>query len=666
METGIIAGVLDRLFERRASLANPDAFLVGAFGGTETESGLRIDEATALKYAAVWACVRVLAESVASLPLPLYKRLPRGKERLTGHPLYTLLHDQPNPEMTSFVFRETMMSHAVTWGNAYAEIERDRAGRPIALWPLLPDRTWPERKNKVLRYVTRVNNTAEVPLRPDQVFHIPGLSWNGLKGYSPIAIHREAIGLGMATEQFGSKFFGSGARPSGVIEYPGKFATDDDRTNFRKQWQNAYGGLTNAQRTAVLEQGMKWSAISIPPDDAQFLETRVHQLREVARIFRVQPHLIGDLENATFSNIEHQSLEFVTHTLRPWLVRWEQAITQRLVMPSERSEVFAEFVIDGLLRGDIAARYSAYQVGRQNGWLSANDVRELENMNPLPGDQGDIFMVPLNMVPAEQLTEGAAGSDVSESPFERSDSGAVEERSAQDRRRAQRAHLQLLKAAAGRAIAREVNAGRRAVKTAYGKRGDQAFIEWLEWFYPQHRDYIAKQMLPVLMALAEAVGGAAARDVTVDDPMTPELEKFIKDYADALAIRMTTSSDGQLRRIIADTPAEDVEAALDQRLVEWDETRPAKIASREAVQAGSAVAKHVWAAAGVQVLVWRTNGPGCPLCQEMSGRTAEVTKTFAGPGDQINPTGPTAPLDVKQRFGHPPLHEGCDCTIAPG
>ena len=233
-------------------------------------------------------------------------------------------------------------------------------------------------------------------LRGEFVLHLRGLGSNGIIGYSPIQLHRQAIGLTQAAEQFGATLFKNNARPAAVLEHPGELGADA-QTRLRKSWEELHTGLENQHRIAILEEGMKLHEVGIPPDDAQFLQTRKFQTLEIARIYRMQPHLIQDLEHATFSNIEHQGIEFVVHTLRPWLVRWEQRILLQLFLERERDEFFAEFNVDALLRGDIASRYTAYATGRQWGWLSRNDVREKENMNPIAG--GDDYLSPLNMTP---------------------------------------------------------------------------------------------------------------------------------------------------------------------------------------------------------------------------------------------------------------------------
>jgi HK97 family phage portal protein len=366
-------------------------------------SGVSVNEDTALNYSAVWAAVSLISSQVASLPLILYRRLEDGgKERLTGHPTYRLLHDQPNPEMSSMVFRETLQAHVLTWGNAYAEIEWRGDGRPSALWPLAPNRVIPERQAGRLQY--RVNNTGgkDVTIPAEDMLHVPGLGFDGTVGYSPVRMARESIGLGMATERYGGGFFGSGASPGGILTHPGRL-TESQQKHLRASTNAQHRGVYRAHNLMILEEGMTYTQIGVDPDSAQFLETRKFQTEEICRWFNLPPHKLRNLDRATFSNIEQQSIEFVTDTLRPWLVRWEQEVNRKIVL-QDRSQ-FVEHLVDGLLRGDIASRYAAYAVGRQWGWLSADDVRERENLNPLPEKAGQMYLVPMNMAPANRINE---------------------------------------------------------------------------------------------------------------------------------------------------------------------------------------------------------------------------------------------------------------------
>ena len=309
--------------------------------------------------------------------------------------MYYLLHNEPNPEMTSFVFRETLMGHLLLWGNAYAQIIRDGRGRVLSLYPLLPNKMLVNRTDQGILYYQYEKDGRTYFLSHSDVLHIPGLGFDGLVGYSPIAMAKNAIGMAISTEEYGAKFFANGASPGGVLEHPGVVK---DPGKIRESWNAVYQGSGNAHRVAVLEEGMKFQPIGIPPEQAQFLETRKYQLNEIARIFRIPPHMIGDLEKSSFSNIEQQSLEFVMYTLDPWVLRWEQAIQRALFSESEKRQYFVKFNVDGLLRGDYQSRMNGYAVGRQNGWLSANDIRELENLNRIsPELGGDLYLVNGNM-----------------------------------------------------------------------------------------------------------------------------------------------------------------------------------------------------------------------------------------------------------------------------
>lgn len=384
-------------------------------------SGKNVNEFTAMQTTAVYACVRILSETLAALPLQLYRYTPGGKERVYDHPLYHLLHDEPNPEMTSFIFRETLMSHLLIWGNAYAQIIRDRLGRVQGLYPLRPDKmtVCRDESGQIYYIYTKTSDEnpaikpyGQVPLRKDEVLHIPGLGFDGLVGYSPIAMARNAVGMTMACEEYGASFFANGASPSGVLEHPGVLK---DPAKVRDSWNAVYQGSANAHKVAVLEEGMKYQQIGIPPEEAQFLETRKFQLNEIARLYRIPPHMIGDLEKSSFNNIEQQSMEFVKYTLDPWVIRWEQAMQKALFLPEEKKQYFLKFNVNGLMRGDYESRMTGYSIGRQNGWLSANDIREMEDMNPVPEEEGgNLYLVNGSMTKLKDAGAFAQKGDTNE------------------------------------------------------------------------------------------------------------------------------------------------------------------------------------------------------------------------------------------------------------
>ena len=362
-------GILSGLFHSRDKPTNTTSGSSYRFFLGGSTSGKAVTERSAMQMTAVYSCVRILAEAIAGLPLHLYTyKDDGGKEKAIGHPLYLLLHDEPNPEMSSFVFRETLMTHLLLWGNAYAQIIRNGKGEVVALYPLMPNRMTVDRDSSgQLFYSYQMNNTdaptmkaGTVILKPSDVLHIPGLGFDGLVGYSPIAMAKNAIGLAIATEEYGAKFFANGATPGGLLEYPGT-VKDPDRV--RESWNKGFSGSQNAGKVAILEEGMKYTPISIAPEQAQFLETRKFQINEIARIFRVPPHMVGDLEKSSFSNIEQQSLEFVKYTLDPWVVRWEQSLSRALFTPEEKKRYFFKFNVEGLLRGDYQSRMNGYATG---------------------------------------------------------------------------------------------------------------------------------------------------------------------------------------------------------------------------------------------------------------------------------------------------------------
>lgn len=401
--------IFDRLFKPRDKPKNFSGLTTSSFLFGSSTSGKVVNERSALQMTAVYSCVRILSEAIAGLPLHVYKiREGGGKEKAISHPLYRLLHDEPNPEMTSFVFRETLMGHLLLWGNAYAQIIRNGHGNIVALYPLMPNKMSVNRDASGQIYYTYTKSPDEnlppaadrvIHLSAADVLHIPGLGFDGLLGYSPIAMAKNAIGMAMACEEYGAKFFANGAAPGGVLEHPGVVK---DPVRVRDSWNQVFQGSSNSHKVAVLEEGMKYNPIAISPDQAQFLQTRKFQINEIARIFRVPPHMVGDLEKSSFSNIEQQSLEFVKYTLDPWVVRWEQSMNKALISSQDKNQYFVRFNLDGLLRGDYQSRMTGYATGRQNGWLSANDIRELEDLDRIPDDVGgNLYLINGNMTKLE-------------------------------------------------------------------------------------------------------------------------------------------------------------------------------------------------------------------------------------------------------------------------
>jgi len=435
-----------------------DSGTVFTFG--RADSGEQVDEKSAMQIATVYACVRLLAESVAQLPLHLYRYTDNGtgKEMAAEHPLYPILHRQPNPEMTSFTWRETMMVHLLLYGNAYNQIIRDGKNGVVSVYPLLPENVEVDRDEHGEIYYIYHAYTDEAPgeknkdiiFRRDEVLHVPGLGFNGLVGFSPIAMMKNSLGTTLAVEKYGSAFFKNGAQPSGVLEHPGVLKNPE---KIRQNWSAVYGGANNAHKVCVLEEGMSYKPISLPPEDSQFLSTRQFGVEEICRIFRVPPHMVQDLQRATFNNIEHMSIEFVMHTLMPWLIRIEQAIIKDMLMDEEKDEFFPKFNVDGLMRGDYKSRMEGYAVAITNGIMSVNDVRKLENLDPLDDSEGgNLHLINgsytrlsqaglaygANAVAEREKAEKADTPDEGEQTEEQTDEPAARESPGHARRRSER------------------------------------------------------------------------------------------------------------------------------------------------------------------------------------------------------------------------------------
>lgn len=395
-------GILSRIATRASVVggAHPRDPVIAAWwgAGANSVSGQSVTPETAMRVAAVFSCIRVISESLAQLPLVLYRQLADGKERAKDHPLYRILHTKPNRWQTPYEFKRMLSGHAALRGNGYAAIQSTNGTAVAELVPLHPDRVRPFWYNDLPAYEYTPLNGPTRYIMHGEMFHLRGYSDDGLLGVNPISLHREAVGLALATEDHGARLFSNGVRPSGVLKMAGHLKDEETRKRFKQSFREAYAGSAKSGETLLLEDGLDWTQVGMTSEDAQFLETRQFQKSEIASIFRVPPHMIGDLTRSTNNNIEHQSLEFLTHTLGPWITCFEQAVTRDLIPESEQEDLLAEFLADAMLRGDIKTRYAAYAAGRQWGFLSANDIRRKENMNPI--EDGDEYLTPVNMLPA--------------------------------------------------------------------------------------------------------------------------------------------------------------------------------------------------------------------------------------------------------------------------
>jgi len=653
-----------KFWEKRGSMMNKSELDDYWFSerGLPVLSGVEVTKKTAMTISAVWACVRVLSESVGIIPLNLYERMDRGRKKATAHEIFSLLHFAPNPEMTAMVWREVMMGHLNLYGNHYSQIIKDRMRRVVELWPLSPERIAPYReKGGDLKYRFIRNDGSLRWFNADEILHIPGFGFDGLIGYSPITLHAETLGLSLATLRYGANFFGNDATPSIVLKYPNKLGPEG-RKNLKDSWDEAHKG--GKRGTAVIEEGGDVIKMSIPPNEAQFLETRKYQKTDIASIFRVPPHMIQDLDKATFSNIEHQSLDFVMYSLMPWLVRIEQYCWLKLLKIQERQDYYCEHLVTGLLRGDMKTRFESYHSARMDGWLSSNDIREMENMNPIPEDKGgDLYIVPLNMVPLDQIA-GLQAKPVSVS-------GA---RSINERERLQNAYYRLFLESARRIVNRETIAVKRSIGKFLSKDDPVGFLEWLEDFYRTMPKYIQKDMLPVTMAFFREISLVAGREIGQEWTRKDETDRFATDYVTALTTRHVSSSENQIKALLKpdqvneeDEPVtiEQIRVSVEERLDSWDQTRAEDIAQQETVQGNNAVARMVFFALGMSVIIWATRGSDpCPYCAMLNGKVIGKNQNFADKGE-LTPDG-EPPMMIRRSRMHPPLHKGCVCGITAG
>ena len=648
--------IIAKLFEKRGSLKYPPKWLLEWVSGGTSKTGIAINEENALKYSAVFACVRVLAETVASLPLIIYRRLSgKGKERAVDHYLYSVLHDKPNKEQTSFEWREFMMLSLTLWGNSYNELVFNNAGQVAEIWPLLAGRMEVKRNNNTNELVYEYRNTKEqiIKFPAWKILHIRGLSSNGLTGLSPIKMAKESMGLGLAAEEYGARFFANDASPKGLLEHPSRL-TPDVRKNIRASWNDFHGGLKGSHRIAVLEEGMKYTQIGIPPEDAQFLETRKFQVNEIARIYRIPPHMIGDLEKATFSNIEHQSIEFVVHTIRPWLVRIEQAFNVTLFNVLEK-DVYSEFLVDGLLRGDTKSRYEAYAIGRNNGWLNADEIREMENLNPIPNNKGQIYLIPMNMWPvgSEPVVSGPTR----------------EIRTRQDivkkRRNISNSYKPIIHDVTNRTIRREKYSIIKSAKNILKNDDKAAFQTWLEQYYKDSGVVFKDFYNPVFSGFGKAIYTVVSEELVRADNINIDYERFINEYVDAFVARYTQSSRGQIIQIVdkAYKEGRDPIEAIEERFTEWEETRAAKVANNETIKGENAFAREIMLAAGVTKFMWTTTGKSCPYCNELDGMIVGRDSAYISKGEDFEAQGADGPIHAYGNVRHPPAHQGCQCAI---
>lgn len=640
-----------------------------------TDAGIEVDETSAVKFLAVFACISLISGDVGRLPLLLYEGKSDGsKVRVREHPAYDLLHTSPNEEMTALNYREVATTHNLLSGNHYSQIIRDKTGNLDSIWPISdPSNVVVYRggNNGSIRYrwhvgAERFDESAE------NILHIPGWGFNGLIGQSPISIARESIGLGIAADKFSSHFFANSATPSILLSVPADASMDDPTAKkYLKAFNDQYSGVGNTKKVMLLRNGETATTLTMPLKDAQFLESREFQKLEICGMFRVPPHKIAiHGANSNYNNLEQENQSYVDSCLIHWLARYEQCYNQQLLTPADRRRgLFFEFKVDGLLRGDSESRGKFYQTLWNMGAITANEIRLLENMNPKVG--GDELMVPLNFVPASMagdIPDNGQGQENDSEINDNSEKNArlwasqqvdarqkqKESRSITSRDRIVKRYRPLILNAAQTVINKETKSVLHKIKS-----GD--VDGWLDDFYQDMAEYIRTKLGPTLGSFAEAIADAASVDTEVDLDVE-EVGNFIRDYVDTYVVRHIASSQGQIASLAEDENAKEL---IEQRMDEWHEKRADKIVRRETVQVSSAVYQTVVWSAGYAT-IFRNRGKTCPYCKSLQGKKIRQGKTLVNDGDEIKPEGVEKPMTFNGNKSHPPIHQGCDCYLTIG
>ena len=673
--------------EQRTTGSEFAAWVVG--GGAVTAT-------SAMQLATVYACVRVLAESVAMLPLVLYERSGRSRTPATNNPLFGILARLWNPEITSTEARMALMYWLALYGNGYAQIVRDRGGRVRELWPLAADRMAAERNQAgALMYVYQKDDGGRRVFARDEILHVRGLSTDGLIGLSPIASARSTFSKAQARSDYDKAFYQNGARPGGVLQHPGKLS-DNAYNRLRQSWEDRHQGPEKSGKIAILEEGMAYTSISIPQTDQQFLETQKFDSNQIAAVFRVPAHMVNDLERATFANIAEKGQEFVDYTLAPWFKVWEDAIYRDLLSPAEKERMYVKHTAQALLRGNPSERASFFSTGLQWGYFSINDVRELEDLNPV--EDGDNYFVPLNMVPLSMAINGpvAAVSGADTNTDDNRDDGTdtrshepgctcgqhgrrgVERRAEPDEQtetlRSSRVGMAgamrpVLEDAAGRVTRREVRDARRAVEKLLRNGSAAEFRQWLERFYVDDwAPVVVEAFRAAMLSYArQAMLAAAAELGEKPQGLTNSLREFVGAYLDNMGGAWAASSRGQLEALLDEAQADGVDAAalIDTRLDGWADTRPAKTADKHSFEALNAFVIASYTTYSVTRIMWVASGESCPFCQSLNGRIIGVSEYVVEGGSAVDAGDGSAPMVVRRSVRHGPLHGGCDCiTIA--
>ena len=666
-----MTGFLRRAYEERASerVVN-DLTLEEAFreGMQASYTGRYVSAESSLQVSTVYSCVRVLADNIAQLPLKLYRRDSQGqRSEARDHPLWALFHRRPNPLTTAYRWKQTLFSGVLLRGNDYNEIEYAGNGFPAALWQLRADAMSArlQRREPVYRYTAQMEDPQSVNgvLPAYRIHHVRSLSTDGFLGRSVVRQAMHTLELALAAEEFGTRFFGQGAMPGFALLHPDTLSPEA-KGRIAKSFEQRHSGLPNSHKVAVFEEGMKPERLGVAPEEAQFLATRQFQTIEICRWFRVPPHMVYDLERATFSNIEHQSIAFVQDSLLPWIINHEEQIRIDLIeREGYESNVWAEYELDGRLRGDTPSRYRVYQIGVMYGLMSRNEARAKENMPAYDG--GDEMLMPANLAPAKQVLAGKEEKEAGDGTRERRSQPATTRDDVQELRDIWARVAATLEQRLDGVVAYEA----AALQEALDARSMHAFVRWLSEFCDEQ---LPQVFIEALSSSIEDLAGwtGAAVIASLGEAWTAELAESIEAYAaevlQAEANGYAASHRRQIEALIRDEGAAEGEAAariaIEERLMDWSENEAGKRGRKAAFEAGNAIALAAMGAVGITMVAWAARGDSCKYCRALDGKTVALGEAFVSAGGSVSAEDGES-LQVSGIRKHAPLHGGCDCGV---
>jgi len=640
------------LFRSKSStLSQPSQWLSDLFGGSKTKSGINVNPDSAMSFSAVFSAVDGISRDLSTLPIHLFRK--EGEYRFRAdHPSLKVLNSMANPVMSSIIFFRVMDSYLLRYGKALAEIVYDKNGAIKELWPLHPDDVRVEMKNYTLHF-TFIPNSKEIPTY--KMLYIPGYTNDGVNCLSPIGLHREGIGLAFAAESFGAKFFANGTHVGGFVSHPGKLS-DEAFQRLTTEFNNEYKGLNNSHGVMILEEGQKFEKIALPLADCEYVNIRKFSNLEVSRIYHYPAHKMGELDNATFTNIEEQNKEYAINTLLPWICLWEQILNNTLLSDEERETLYFKFNYAGLLRADIKTRYEAYDIGLRDGFINRDEVRAFEDLNPMDNKLGQIFTVPMNWCDLADL-KMLSEPDPEQKQLIRQPEKRKKNNYLLLRRKIGTRYKGKIQSKISDILADEIE----TIRNALDKESD--FSTWMKQFYnSEYKESLSKELQGVFSSFAESISDIALEEANSEEDISVRLEKFVKSYSAGFATRYVFDSTGQLKSLLK---TEDPSLEINNRLNEWEEKRVKKITDKETTKSRNAFTKIAWQIAGITKIRSVANGKSCPYCNDLHGKVIGISGTFLSKGDELSPDGEEA-LKINSNISHPPYHGGCDCDIEPG